>query len=278
MALIAEFVAGRRPTDLYQEYLGPVFETWAEILIGAAPPSGRVLDMACGTGIVSRALARQNSVETVNAFDISAEMVDAAQQHSEAGATISYSTASAEKTPFADNAFSAAYCQQGFQFFPDKVGALKEAGRVVAPGGVIAISVWTFAKDGNPLFEALENIVARELGEDLVPFGPFSFGDAAALEQCAVDAGQRVVSTTRKEALCRLPDPRSFVLFDLMFLGRPGPDGQLHPLFDPADSSKDPLIEKLIDALEKAAAPYRQPDGSMLAPFTSNILVAESGR
>ncbi|MEM7781245.1 MAG: hypothetical protein AAF697_12725 [Pseudomonadota bacterium] len=51
-----------------------------------------------------------------------------------------------------------------------------------------------------------------------------------------------IVSLERFEREAHLPDPRTLVLFDLLFLGRPGPDGSMHPLFDPADGSKDDQI------------------------------------
>lgn len=97
-------------------------------------------------------------------------------------------------------------------------------------------------EDGNPVFSAFEEIAARELGADLVPFGPFSFGDREQLEEVARDSDLEIVSLERFEREAHLPDPRTLVLFDLLFLGRPGPDGSMHPLFDPADGSKDDQI------------------------------------
>ena len=190
--------------------------------------------------------------------------------------SIDYHVASAETLPFSDHQFDMAYCQQGVQFFPDKVAALKEAGRVTKPGGRLTFAVWTLAPDGNPVFAALEESVARELGDDQIPFGPFSFGDAAAIEQMALEAGLTVRSVERTEIASPLGDPAELLLFDLLFLGRPDPDGNLQPLFDPADASKDALIESMIAQFVDATRSYRTEDGTLLAPMTANILVAEA--
>ena len=79
----------------------------------------------------------------------------------------------------------------------------------------------------------------------------------------------------RLEQTVPLSDVRTLVLFDLLFLGRPGADGQLQPLFDPQDASKDDLIESIISDLSHATRPYQDTDGALLAPTTANILVAE---
>ena len=274
MSIILEFVNGRVPPDLYEAYLSSLFETWSDVLVETSPPEACVLDVACGTGIVSRKLAETDGVSHVDAIDVAAPMVEKARALSGPGDRLTFQVASADQLPFEDNRFSAAYCQQGLQFFPDKVAALKEAARVVEPGGKLTFAVWTAAGDGNPVFGAFEKLVAKELGEDLVPFGPFSFGDAQQIQRIAAEAGLENISVTRMERRTPLPDPRTLVLFDLLFLGRPDTDGSLQPLFDPADSSKDGLIEALISDFEPMVDTFRQEDGSLLAPSAAHILEA----
>lgn len=272
MALIEDFVAGRTPPDLYAAYLTPMFRAWADQLVGAHPPFGHVLDLACGTGIVSRALSAAPTVERVSAIDVAAPMVAKATALSQDNPNITFSLASADDLPFQDQIFDAVYCQQGLQFFPDKPGALAEARRVIKPGGRMVFAVWTAASDGCPAFAALEDIVARELGEAFVPFGPFSFGDPNALRAIVDAAGLNVLALEKRSLLSRLPDPRTLVLFDLIFLGRPASDGSLQPLFDPEDASKDALIEKMIAEYSEAVSEYLQSDGTLLAPMSAHIL------
>lgn len=276
MSLILDFVAGRLPPDLYDTYLSPLFETWSDVLVETTIPEGRVLDVACGTGIVSRKLAQRSGVDQVDAIDIAGPMVEKARSLTGAQLPVTFHVASADELPFNDNHFSSAYCQQGLQFFPDKVGALKEIARVVEPGGELTFAVWTSASDGNPAFSAFEDIVARAFGDEFVPFGPFSFGNRNELEHIVLAAGLRNVRVKRVEKNAPLCDPRTLVLFDLMFLGRPAEDGTLQPLFDPGDASKDHVIEKLISDYEVLVRKFRQSDGTLLAPSAAHVLVAQA--
>ncbi|MEO0982217.1 MAG: methyltransferase domain-containing protein [Pseudomonadota bacterium] len=275
MTILSDFLARRTPPDLYDAYLSPLFDHWAGNLLAAAPPSGRVLDIASGTGIVSRRLAASPGVTKVDALDVAAPMVAKAKAMG-GDAKIAYVEASALDLPFDGNAFDAAYCQQGLQFFPDRIRALSEARRVLKPGGRLAAAVWTAASDGNPIFGAFETAVARRLGDDLIPFGPFSLGDRDAIAADAEAAGLSIISLERRTAPSPLPDPRTFVLFDLVFLGRPGPDGALQPLFDPQDPASDAEIEALMAEVAEAAEPYLEDNGDVRAPMTAHLLVAEA--
>jgi len=273
MALIEDFIAGRAPPDLYQAYLTPLFETWSDALIQACPPRGRALDVACGTGIVTRKIAAQPGVDSVVGIDIAAPMVEAAIAATSPESPIKYQVASADQIDFPDGHFQSVFCQQGLQFFPDKIAALKEAERLLAPGANAAFAVWTSGSNGNPVFGAFEKIVAEELGADLVPFGPFSFGSKDQIEEVVDNSGLRLIAAKKEERMARLPDPRTLVLFDLLFLGRPGADGTMHPLFDPSDSAKDEQIERIISQLSSATERYLQPDGDLFAPSSAHIIV-----
>ena len=280
MGLISDFVAGRMPPALYEEYLTPGFFTpWTEALLAQSPPNGQVLDVASGTGAVSRAIASHGSDLPVAALDVAPPMIQFAETATgSAGLSdrISFTLASADALPFENQSFDSAFCQQGLQFFPDKVAALKEMKRVLRPGGQAAVSVWTSAANGNPAFAALEDIIADHIGPDQVPFGPFAYGDQGAIEQNAEAAGLTIISLDQQTRMTRLPAARTVLLFDLLFLGRPAADGALQPIFDPSDESKDPLIAELITAFEAATSEFTQPDGTMLCPSTANVLIAQA--
>ncbi|QKG69883.1 class I SAM-dependent methyltransferase [Erythrobacter mangrovi] len=273
MALIEDFVAGRTPPELYQAYLTPLFETWSDALIEASPPHGRVLDLACGTGIVTRRIAAEAKVDSVVGIDIAQPMIEAAMAATTGEMPVKYLIASADQIDFPDNSFQSAFCQQGLQFFPDKVAALNETERLLAPGASAVFAVWTSGSNGNPVFGAFEDIVAEELGADLVPFGPFSLGSQREIEQFVESSKLGLIALAKEERVVRLPDPKTLVLFDLMFLGRPAADGTMHPLFDPADSSKDEQIARIISKLASATAQFLQPGGDLLAPSSAHIIV-----
>jgi ubiquinone/menaquinone biosynthesis C-methylase UbiE len=97
----------------------------------AHPKRGeRVIDIACGTGIVARvAAARVGPSGSVAGVDLNPGMLDVARSvatTSEPGASIQSRVSSADKLPFPDNSFDIVYCQLGLQFFADRPGALRE--------------------------------------------------------------------------------------------------------------------------------------------------------
>src|SRR5262245_8797433 len=132
---------------LYDSYLVPlIFEPYAQDLAARlarrATPPQRVLEIAAGTGVVTRALAAAlpASVEIV-ATDLHPAML---AQAANAGTArpVTWRPADAMALPFGDQEFDAVVCQFGVMFFPDKAKAFAEARRVLRPGGVLLFNVW----------------------------------------------------------------------------------------------------------------------------------------
>src|SRR5215470_6682796 len=122
--------------ELYERYLVPaVTALWAADLVWrAAPQRGeRVLDVACGTGVVARLAARTMGAGHVVGLDINAEMLAVARAQPAGPAPIEWREASALQLPFPDRAFDLVLCQLGLQFFPDRARALQEMLRVLVP-------------------------------------------------------------------------------------------------------------------------------------------------
>ena len=84
------------PPELYQAYLTPLFETWSDALVEASPPRGRALDIACGTGIVTRKIATSSAIDHVVGIDIAPPMVEAAAAATPANSPVEYRAASAD--------------------------------------------------------------------------------------------------------------------------------------------------------------------------------------
>jgi SAM-dependent methyltransferase len=136
--------AGSIP-KLYEEYLVPlIFEPYAEDVVArlASRPVTRVLEIAAGTGVVTRKLAsRLPASVSIVATDLNQAMLD---QASTVGTQrpVEWRQADALQLPFADGAFDAVVCQFGVMFFPDKAKAFSEARRVLGAKGVFIFNAW----------------------------------------------------------------------------------------------------------------------------------------
>lgn len=136
--------AGSIP-KLYDEYLVPlIFEPYAADLVNRlrSRPLSNLLEVAAGTGVVTRALAsRLPETVAIVATDLNQAMLDYASSKG-TSRTVEWRQADALELPFADEAFDAVICQFGVMFFPDKARAFREARRVLRPGGILIFSVW----------------------------------------------------------------------------------------------------------------------------------------
>ena len=136
--------AGSIP-KLYEMYLVPlIFEPYARDIAKrlSARPISRLLEIACGTGVVSRALASALPESAVIvATDLNQAMLD---QAAAVGTKrpVEWRQADAMQLPFQDATFDAVVCQFGAMFFPDKAKAFAEARRMLGPGGILLFNVW----------------------------------------------------------------------------------------------------------------------------------------
>lgn len=136
--------AGAIP-EVYERYMVPLlFESYArELAARVAPLAARhVLELAAGTGVLTRQLARTlDPRATLVATDLNPQMLEQAIDAG-TGRLVDWQVADALALPFADGAFDLVVCQFGAMFFPDKPRAWAEARRVLRPGGRLVFSVW----------------------------------------------------------------------------------------------------------------------------------------
>jgi ubiquinone/menaquinone biosynthesis C-methylase UbiE len=154
----------------YHQYLGPlIFEDYAKDLARrlALKPGEGALELACGTGIVTRELAKSGA--RLTATDLNAAMLDVAKAQVGASPNVAFQVADACALPFADGSFDAIACQYGVMFFPDKVKAMREARRVLKPGGRYAFNVWD-SLEHNPIPKAVHEALAA-----MYPVNPPTF-------------------------------------------------------------------------------------------------------
>jgi len=134
--------------ERYERVLVPaIFAPWAADLVALAKlrPGERVLDLACGTGVVARLAAERVGPEgDITGLDLNESMLEVARsQPIPAGAAaVAWVQSSALAMRVPDSSFDVVLCQQGIQFFPDRPQALREMIRVLVPGGRMFASVW----------------------------------------------------------------------------------------------------------------------------------------
>ena len=188
----------------YDEMLVPrLFEPWALLLLDYADPqrSAVVLDVATGPGTVARLAARRiGPGGRVVAADISRPMLDVANSKPSLpdAAPISYIESPAAPLAVESALFDAVFCQQGLQFFPDRLAALGEMRRALKPGGLLAIAVWCRIED-NAIFAALHAALRDSVPGDLADrlLAPFSWPDSEVIEHTLDAAGFREIRIRR---------------------------------------------------------------------------------
>jgi ubiquinone/menaquinone biosynthesis C-methylase UbiE len=183
----------------YERYQVPsVFEPLARVLLrrAALRPGQRVLDVACGTGILTRLAAPiLGDGGSIVGVDLSGEMLDVARARAPAAdARIDWHQVDAASLPFPDAEFDVVLCQQGLQFMPDKPTALAEMYRVLKPGGLLGVCVWC-SIENSPLHAAIAEWAASRIGREVAArfSAPFSFGEPASLRSAISAAGFKSV-------------------------------------------------------------------------------------
>lgn len=179
--------------------------------VAALRPAERVLDVACGTGVLAR-LARDRVGPTgmVAGVDINPGMLAVARTTTPPDLAIEWYQAGAEDLPLPDEAFDVVVCQLGLQFFPDRPTALREARRVLVPGGRLVVNL-PGPRPG--LFAVMEEALARHLTPEAGAFvgSVFSLHDAGEIQDLIGEAAFNDVKVRSITKTLRLPAPADFL-------------------------------------------------------------------
>ena len=209
------------PAQSYHDYFGAAVVArlaGALVELVSPKPGDRVVDVACGTGILVRLLAsRVGSSGTVVGVDVSPGMIDVARSEpTSEGASVEFLEGDATNLDLPDASFDLAYCQQGLQFFPDRGAGASEMRRVLRAGGRAVIAVWR-GFDHHPMFEALadaeeKNLVAAGIKASRAELElPFSLGDADELRDLLTNADFAEVDVVERTIEARFADAERFV-------------------------------------------------------------------
>jgi ubiquinone/menaquinone biosynthesis C-methylase UbiE len=263
-------VAGSAP-EVYERDLVPaVFAEWAPVLVELAQPRAgeRVVDVACGTGIVARlAAALVGPTGTVVGVDLNPGMLNVARLTTagpQSGAPLQWQEASADNLPFSPESFDVVYCQLGLQFFGNRGAALLEMRRVLGAGGRLAVMVWRSIQE-SPGFAALAEALERNVGPAAATImrAPFGLCDAEELTDLVRVAGFRDIAIQRRIGTIRFASVEKFV----------GSYVAGTPLAGPVSQANDEAREALIADAKSALAQYTTSTGFAF-PIAAHLLSA----
>jgi ubiquinone/menaquinone biosynthesis C-methylase UbiE len=184
----------------YDRYLGPMlFQPYAEDLAARleVPDNSSVLELACGTGILTRALrSRLPSSVKLTATDLNEPMFRHAAGKFEENEAVHWRQADACSLPFPNRMFDAVVCQFGLMFVPDKLLAARETQRVLKPGGLFLFNVWD-AMEHNALGQLTHRTIASFFDKDPPTFYevPFGYHEQDEIKRVLKEAGFHEIKT-----------------------------------------------------------------------------------
>lgn len=234
--------------EYYDQGLGPhIFVDYAADLAARVAALGprRVLEMAAGTGIVTRRL-RDTLPENVHltATDLNEPMLAVAAQKFSPDEQVEFGPADACDLPFEDGAFDCIVCQFGVMFFPDKDLSYRQAHRVLKPGGSYVLNVWD-KMAANPFARIAYDTIASFFDEDPPQFYqvPFHYYDHDAIVASLEDAGFDDVTVTDLKFEVEIPAAAIFA--EGLVHGNPGAE----EIRERGSASVEEVVSAVTDAL-----------------------------
>lgn len=248
----------RTPAEIYEEFFVPaLFQDWAERIAGVAglARGQRVLDVACGTGVLARAAAaRVAPGGTVVGLDPNEDMLAVASRKSP---QLEWRQGRAEWLPFEDESFDVVVSQFGMMFFEDSVAAIREMMRVLRPGGRLTVAVWDELENSPgyaTLTALLDRLFGQRVGESMR--APYSLSDAGQFRDLFLKAGQPATQVTTLAGSVHFDSIEAMISTEracVFTLGGLLDDAQFALLFREAESALRPFVKA--DGSVQFAAP-----------------------
>ena len=275
MTKLQKFLANRGPAEMYEACwvpctLWPFAVTLAEI----ANPGDHVLDVGAGTGLLTDlAAARVGATGHVTALDPTPFMQEILHRKFNGAPRISVVEGTIEKADIPDDTVDTVLCHQVVQYVGDLPSAFAEMRRVLKPGGVLGIGVWSGAADQGAA--ALEEGFRAHLGEGFAPIHAWSFGGLERLRALAEAAGFLIERLGKEVRAARFPSVEYLMNVHITGGMRVAEGDVLMGIFDLDDASFEPKVDRVLEDLTAALAQYEGPCG-LAIPWASDVLVARA--
>jgi ubiquinone/menaquinone biosynthesis C-methylase UbiE len=203
----APFAVSNKSAQNYEQYIVQLVITpHTHAVLDHMPlqKGNRVLDVACGTGIVTRIAAeRFDNIGKIVGLDRNPAMLDIARQSNPSNIPVEWHEGDMCALPFPDDSFDVVFCQQGMQYVQDKLAALREMDRVLVSGGRLAFTVWSAPHPHAAAFaEALRSHVSDEAATNALSAS--SWGDPEVIRNVVGEVGFRTVEMDVIQSMGRL--------------------------------------------------------------------------
>ena len=260
--------AAPSPAEVYDDLFVPaLFKQWGETVaeIAGIARGHRVLDVACGTGVLAEAAAvRTGTGASVVGLDPNEDMLAVARRKR---AGVAWKSGRAEALPFAQESFDRVVSQFGFMFFEDRVAALREMLRVLRPDGRLAVAVCD-ALDHSPGYAVLAELLHRLFGATVADAfrAPFVLGDRERLLALCGEAGIGNATVERRDGFVRFSSIASLVSAERACVWTLG------GLLD------ETQFERLLAAAEESLHPFVESDGRVSFTMPALVITANKDR
>jgi ubiquinone/menaquinone biosynthesis C-methylase UbiE len=246
--------------EVYDEFFVPaLFGEWAPRVCDATGVAAghRVLDVACGTGVVAREAARRAGANgSVVGLDVNGGMLDVARRNAP---DVEWREGRAESLPYPDASFDAVVSQFGMMFFEDRAAALREMSRVLRPGGRMAVAVWA-SLERSPGYAALTGLLQRLFGDQVATElrSPFVLGDEREFRSLFDAAGIANADVRTVEGTAQYPSLEEWVMTDVKG-------------WTFAEMIDDAGYERLLQEARRDLAQFAGADGRVRFPIAAHI-------
>lgn len=249
----------------YEDLFVPaLFSQWAQPLLDCAgvTEGQRVLDVACGTGVVARAARRTvGSSGHVSGIDLNPAMIEVARQIQP---DVEWRMGDAESLPYDHDTFDVVLCQSALFFFPDAEAAVREMARVVVPGGTVALQTYAGLEDQpgyGPFIETIVHHAGQDARRLLNTY--WSKGDLDELHRLVGAAGMSVTTTRSILGAVTFPSVEALVHTEI----------QATPL---AERITDTAYRAIGEDAQQVLAPFTTPSGGLDLPIQARFVSART--
>ena len=247
----------------YEDLFVPaLFSQWVQPLLDCAgvAQGHRVLDVACGTGVVARAAWHTvGSSGRVSGLDLNPAMIEVARQIQPG---VHWRVGDAARLPYDDNTFDVALCQSALFFFPDAEAAVREMARVAVPGGAVALQTYAGLED-QPGYGPFVDTVVQHVGPDarMLLNTYWSKGDLDELQGLLAAAGLSVTTTRSILGAVTFPSVDALVHTEI----------QATPL---AQRIADTAYRAIGEEVRQVLAPFTTTSGALDLPIQARLISA----